>query len=249
MVVMKFAHPFRILGLHCRSNKGNLAYVDYALKQGEKLIMDADATSDTSSTQYSEAVDVLQQAVESNPDDMDAWRYLRWIASNIGFYEVALRASDHLLQFHAEDAEEWTARGYILLKLKRYAEAIKACEQAIQLGPFQWVVLANGICAIHVRYGFFRRFFPHMHAVTHFTRLMMRHRFDFPENAVAVAQWHLHRKMYRIALIAFKHALDDFPDYIPALQGKIETLRMLGREVDAQHVEVYLRAVAIAADP
>jgi tetratricopeptide (TPR) repeat protein len=74
----------------------------------------------------------LERAVEANPDNAVAWNNLAFVLLQQGMdFERALEASNRALQFSPDNYHLRETRGQILVKLKRWSEAIGDLEFAL----------------------------------------------------------------------------------------------------------------------
>jgi tetratricopeptide (TPR) repeat protein len=82
---------------------------------------------------YSEACQALDRAVVLESSFDRAWRGLAHCYDRLGQLEEGLKAADRALAIDAQHYRNWQAKGDVLLSLERYAEAMEAAQQGIDL--------------------------------------------------------------------------------------------------------------------
>lgn len=76
-----------------------------------------------------------QRAYNLNPTDVNALLVLATVYGKRGDYATSLEYMEQAIALHPGIPENWSNKGYSLLKLGRYDEAVKAFETAIRLKP------------------------------------------------------------------------------------------------------------------
>jgi len=84
---------------------------------------------------YEEALQVVDKALERNPDDANAWYLMGMALGRLGRYEEALQAYDKVLELNPDDEHAWGAKGIALIELGRSEEALQAYNKALELSP------------------------------------------------------------------------------------------------------------------
>jgi DNA-binding beta-propeller fold protein YncE len=90
------------------------------------------------------------QAIEKNPDDMDAYLQIGIILAKMGEHEEAMKYFDKVLKAQPKNAAAVNDRGNIFMLDRKYIEAQKAYTAATQLSPddpYVWVNLAKSYMA------------------------------------------------------------------------------------------------------
>ena len=85
--------------------------------------------------QWEEALKSLTEAEQLNPESAYVNQLLATYHGMRGNHQESLAYSDKLLSINSADPLFWSTKGYNLLKLQRYPEAIQALETAIKLDP------------------------------------------------------------------------------------------------------------------
>jgi sugar lactone lactonase YvrE len=92
------------------------------------------------------------QAIETNPDDMDAHQQMGIILAKIGDKEEAMKYFDKILAADPKNAAALNNRGNVLMLNEKYSEAQKAYLAATQASPEDphvWVNLAKSYKAVN----------------------------------------------------------------------------------------------------
>jgi Flp pilus assembly protein TadD len=218
--------------------------------------------------QYDEAIEWVGLANRADPKT-DYLLSLSCALEQQGLHEEALKAIENAVGIKPNDAELWTRRGDLLVRLQRPDQAIVSLEQALKVNSRYWQA-ANNCAALLVREGRFEEALVKLdlcdqlqpdHAPTIQTRgatLFHLNRFEGalsegrraealdPGNAeilcnVGVAMQKLAR--YDDALEHFDRALDLRPNFVEALNSKASVLREVQRFDEA--VAAYRQVKAI----
>jgi Flp pilus assembly protein TadD len=78
-----------------------------------------------------EAADVLEQAIELDPNFDRAWRGLAGCYDRLGKHKRALEAAEQALRLDDEHCRNWLVKTGALLSLERYADALDAARRGI----------------------------------------------------------------------------------------------------------------------
>ncbi len=85
--------------------------------------------------QYARAVELLQAALQDNPDEPHLLVNLSAASSALGRNQEALTIAKKAIKAGARDARVWSALGYIYAATGKYDEAVGAFGRAIDLAP------------------------------------------------------------------------------------------------------------------
>ncbi|MGC1244671.1 MAG: tetratricopeptide repeat protein [Spirulinaceae cyanobacterium] len=87
---------------------------------------------------YQEAFRAYDQALELNPDYVEAWKGQGDSLQGLQREEEALEAYEQAIQLQPDYWEAWIARGELLAKLTRYSQAVQAFAKVIEHQPDNW---------------------------------------------------------------------------------------------------------------
>lgn len=82
-----------------------------------------------------EALNVIDQALQINPMNADASMLKAQIFGNMGHPKQALQAIEQSLQLNPNNALAWSVRGVLLSNMERYPLALQAIERSLELDP------------------------------------------------------------------------------------------------------------------
>jgi Flp pilus assembly protein TadD len=95
---------------------------------------------------YSQALPLVDKALELYPDDSEAWADRCWILDSLKRYREALESCNRALQFNPDSAWSWGRRGRILLELGQSQEALIALDKSLKITPDDdWVLTWRGL--------------------------------------------------------------------------------------------------------
>ena len=100
----------------------------------QELIIQADQLRNQDKN-YLEALLLYNEALQLEPENVDAWFGKGFSLENLNRYEESLAAYDKARAINPDYALAWQGRGVSLHKLNRDAEAIAAYDKAIELNP------------------------------------------------------------------------------------------------------------------
>lgn len=86
--------------------------------------------------EYTEAIDILQQALALEPQNVNGHRWLGVIAFDTGAMDQAMRHLEEVSKLAPEDARPHRLMGLILKDFEKYHEAIIHYEEAIRRDPY-----------------------------------------------------------------------------------------------------------------
>jgi tetratricopeptide (TPR) repeat protein len=84
---------------------------------------------------YAQAIPFLEDASRLAPGNKWVWANLGLAYNNKGEYEQGRDACEHAIALDADLATAWANKGWALMALKRFAEALPALERAVELEP------------------------------------------------------------------------------------------------------------------
>jgi tetratricopeptide (TPR) repeat protein len=84
---------------------------------------------------YAEAESALKTAERLAPDNNGVLIGLSWLYGNLGDNQRALAYCERVLAADGGLVQAWSGKGYALMRLKRYDEAVQALETAVRLQP------------------------------------------------------------------------------------------------------------------
>jgi len=94
---------------------------------------------------YEDAVTVLDQALQLDPNNAEALVYKGWALSQLKRFEEAATVLDQALQLDPNNAEALGYKGSALSQLKRFEEAVETLDRAIEMDSKQvWMLTAKG---------------------------------------------------------------------------------------------------------
>ena len=86
--------------------------------------------------QYAEAIAAYDQAVQLQPDYVEAWYYRGFGLEELRHYEQALASYDEVIRLDPLHQYVWCRRGIVLLtRLQRYDEAFASYNKVIEIEP------------------------------------------------------------------------------------------------------------------
>jgi adenylate cyclase len=104
---------------------------------------------------YEAAIDFIERAVASNPNDPDAWRIRGWVYKYAGQYEEAilsLERSIRLAPLSPLNHGALSGIGFALIELRRFNEAVIVCKKAFRQNSSD-TVAARGLAAALLHLG------------------------------------------------------------------------------------------------
>ncbi len=154
---------------------------------------------------YQEAFRAYDQALELDPDYVEAWKGQGDSLQGLQREEEALEAYEQAIQLQPDYWEAWIARGELLTKLTRYSEAVQAFAKVIEHQPDNWQAWegkGNGELKLK----------QYSQAIASYNRVLDLN----PERTSAWYSqgWAFHNlKRYEEAVNSYDQAVDIQPDY------------------------------------
>ncbi len=84
---------------------------------------------------YKEGINALNQAIQLDPNNADAWNNKAWAYNQMKEYEKSIESSEHAIQLNPNDADSYFNKGGALIGLGRNEEAIIALDEALRIDP------------------------------------------------------------------------------------------------------------------
>jgi tetratricopeptide (TPR) repeat protein len=95
---------------------------------------------------FSQALPLVEKALELYPDDSEAWATRCWILGNLERYREALESCNRALQLNPDSAWSWGRRGQILVALGQSQEALIALDKSLKIAPDDdWYLTWRGL--------------------------------------------------------------------------------------------------------
>jgi serine/threonine protein kinase len=101
-----------------------------------------------------EAIQYFNKAIQSDPDNWEAYGYKSYCLGNLKLHEEAISSALHSLKINPGFAHAWANLGYSYSETKQHEKAFAAYEKAIRLNP-QDVTHYNNICISFINAGQF----------------------------------------------------------------------------------------------
>jgi tetratricopeptide (TPR) repeat protein len=101
---------------------------------------------------YPQALELVQQALQSEPDNTELILTAANIYQRLGNHEVAIRAYREILKLKPRSPHIYDAIGYSLIFLGRYDDAIASFQAALVIDPGRFVS-HKGLGAVYSRQG------------------------------------------------------------------------------------------------
>ena len=105
---------------------------------------------------YSQAIELLDEVIDSNPEDAKAYYDRAFAKTRLERYEEAIDDYNQAIELDPEYADVYVNRGVTKGRLERYEEAIDDFDQAIELLPEYTFALMNR-SEMHLRFGEFKQ--------------------------------------------------------------------------------------------
>jgi Tfp pilus assembly protein PilF len=87
---------------------------------------------------YDAAKEVLDEILEADPNQADAWALTARVHNAQKDYKNAAKAAKKAVKLNDDHAFAWGELSFALVMQKKYAEAIPALEKTIELNPTLW---------------------------------------------------------------------------------------------------------------
>jgi len=188
---------------------------------------------------FTEAENALKAAERLAPDNNGALMGLASVYGNLGDNQRALAYCERLLAADGSSIHAWSGKGYALIRLNRYDEAVQALETAIRLQPDfanAWINLGHALLMQ-------KQLGKSIHALERATRLS-------PEAADAqlyLAQAYLASQQFPPARLTLNKLMALQPNFPPGL-GLTTLLNLIeGKNQDAKASFLLLSTVNPAA--
>lgn len=88
--------------------------------------------------EFDEAKEILDEIVEADPSQANAWALMAYIHNNRKEYKDAVKVARKAVRIDDEHVLGWSELAFGLFMLKKYADAIPALEKTIELSPTTW---------------------------------------------------------------------------------------------------------------
>ena len=98
---------------------------DHKLDQGIELVK---------KLKFEEAIEILDEYLEVNPINLDAWYFKATAFHNLHQYEEEIQCYDKIVGIKPDEAA-WYNKGFALGLLGRYSEAIDCYENLLEINP------------------------------------------------------------------------------------------------------------------
>ena len=95
-------------------------------------------------SKFQEAVEVLEKALESGPDDAEAWGLHSQALASLKDYKGATDSIERSLSLGPGNALNWQLKGTYLLRLGRIYDAIKAIDESLRIRPTALTYVLRG---------------------------------------------------------------------------------------------------------
>jgi len=128
----------------------SLMFANFVFGQVQTLdanTLNSDARKLIGSHNYQEALDLLNKALEINPDHVDALYNKGWALLALKKHEEAIVSFDKVLEINPNHSHALNMKGNVLLALDKPEEAIVSFDKAIEVNPNHNIAKRNKILA------------------------------------------------------------------------------------------------------